>query len=181
MINFYTTDDFAPSDFIVFETNSPEEFIDEFRELEKISLLNPRSGHLKSMRIIYSMLTRLHKAELAKESRTFHIIRPAVRYLEKHYSDTGLTNKILAEQAMISEVYFRRIFKENFGISPKQYIQELRIHKAKNLLKSNAYSSITAVSEETGFTNIYQFSAAFKKATGFTPTEYISRAENNDM
>lgn len=181
LINFYTTDDFAPKQFSVFEINSPEEFLDEFNELKEISLLNPRSGHLKSMRILYNILTRLHKVELAKESRTFHIIRPAVQYLENHYSDFGLTNSILAKEAMISEVYFRKLFKENFGTSPKQYIHELRILKAKNLLSSNVYSSIASIAEETGFSNIYQFSAAFKKATGYTPTEYMRRAEKSNI
>lgn len=180
LINFQTTEDFAPKDFIVFEINNPEEYMEEFHELERIALLHPRNGHLKAMRILYAILLRLHKVELAKESRTFHIIRPAVQYLENHFSDPGLTNQILAEQAMISEVYFRRIFKENFGVSPKQYIRDLRILKAKNLLKSNGYSSIAHVAEEIGFTNIYQFSAAFKKATGYTPTEYIRHTENYD-
>ena len=175
LIDFCTTDTFAPTDFTVFSIGDPEEYMEDFRELERISLLHPRGGHLKALRILYSILFRLFKTELAKESRTFSVIRPAVRYLEDHYTDSGLTNRILAEQAMISEVYFRRVFKENFGVSPKQYIQELRIVKAKNLLQSNVCSGIAGVAEEVGFTNIYQFSAAFKKATGYTPTEYVKR------
>lgn len=181
LINFQTTEDFAPQDFIVFAIHDPEEYMEEFRELERIALLHPRNGHLKAMRILYAILLRLHKAELAKESRTFPIIRPAVRYLEDHYSDAGLTNQRLAEVAMISEVYFRRVFKENFGVSPKQYIQDLRILKAKHLLKSNVYPSIADVAEEVGFANIYQFSAAFKKATGYTPTRYIKLFGGSDI
>ncbi len=181
LINFQTTEDFSPTEFIIFEIKDPEEYMEEFRELERISLLSPRNGHLKAMHILYAILLRLYKAELAKESRTFHIIRPAVRYLEDHYADAGLTNQILAEQAMISEVYFRRVFKENFGVSPKQYIQDLRIAKAKNLLKSNVYSSIATVAEEVGFSNIYQFSTAFKKATGYTPTRYVKLFGNMEI
>ena len=173
LINFLTTDGFAPSDFTVFEIADPEEYMEEFRELERIALLRPKNGHLKSMRILYSILLRLYKTGLANESRTFHIIRSAVRYLEDHYADGSLTNSALAEKAMISEVYFRRVFKENFGVSPKQYIQDLRIAKAKNLLKSNVHASIAAVAEAVGFSNIYQFSTAFKKATGYTPTHYV--------
>lgn len=180
LINFQTTDDFAPTEFLTFGIDSHEKYMDEFRELERIALLRPANGHLKAMRILYAILVRLRNAELAKESRTFHIIRPAVRYLENHFSDPSITNGILAEQAMISEVYFRRLFKENFGVSPKKYIRDLRILKAKNLLKSNGFSSIARVAEEAGFTNIYQFSTAFKKATGYTPSEYISRAEGVD-
>lgn len=181
LINFQTTADFAPTDFIVFEIKDPEEYMEEFHELERIALLRPKNGHLKAMHILYAILLRLYKTELAKKSRTFHIIRPAVQYLEDHYVDADLTNCVLAEQAMISEVYFRRVFKENFGVSPKQYIQQLRIAKAKNLLKSNVYSSITTVAEEVGFSNIYQFSTAFKKATGYTPTKYIKLFGDNEI
>ena len=156
LIDFCTTDTFAPTDFTVFSIGDPEEYMEDFRELERISLLHPRGGHLKALRILYSILFRLFKTELAKESRTFSVIRPAVRYLEDHYTDSGLTNRILA-------------------VSPKQYIQELRIVKAKNLLQSNVCSGIAGVAEAVGFTNIYQFSAAFKKATGYTPTEYVKR------
>ena len=180
LINFYTTAEFAPSEFMVFEIDSPDDYMEDFRELEKISLLHPKNEHLKSMHILYSILLRLHKGELAKESRTFHIIRPAVQYLENHFSDPQLTNSILAEQAMISEVYFRRIFKENFGVSPKQYIRDLQIAKAKNLLIGHKNLSVAQIAEEIGFSNIYQFSAAFKKATGLTPTAYSKRAQSTD-
>ena len=140
----------------------------------------PPNGHLKAIKIIYEILIRLHKANLSKESKTFSIIRPAVRYLQNHFSDAGLTNKTLAEKAMISEVYFRKLFKENFGVSPKQYIQDLRIIKAKNLLKGNISPSVSAVAEEVGFSNVYQFSAAFKKTVGITPSEYIKQFKTQD-
>ena len=177
LVNFDTDASFAPKDFILFEINNPEEFMADFRELERISLIKPRNGHLKAMRILYSTFGRLHKMELAKETKNFHIIRPAVRYLENNFSDAKLTNKTLASEAMISEVYFRKIFKENYGVSPKQYIQELRIEKAKALLKGNNLTSIARVAEEVGFSNVYQFSAAFKKATGYTPTQFAKTSE----
>ncbi len=178
LINFNTDSSFSPDEFILFEINNPEEFMADFRELERISLIKPRNGHLKAMRILYSLFGRLHKMELAKETKNFHIIRPAVRYLEKNFSSPELTNKVLASEAMISEVYFRKIFKENYGVSPKQYIQELRIEKAKVLLKGNSLTSIASVADEVGFSNVYQFSAAFKKATGYTPTEFAKFSED---
>jgi len=180
LINFHTTDSFSPDEIIVYEIDDITDYIEYFRELEKITLLAPLNGHLKAIKIIYEILIRLHKANLNKDSASFNIIRPAVNYLQNHFSDAGLTNKVLAESAMISEVYFRKLFKENFGVSPKQYIQELRILKAKNLLKGNLCDSISAVADEVGFSNVYQFSSAFKKATGFTPTEFIKRFKSTE-
>ena len=180
MINFHTTESFNPDEIIVYEIVDTTDYINYFRELERISLLAPLNGHLKAIKIIYEILIRLHKVNLSKDSASFNIIRPAVGYLQNHFSDMGLTNKILAEKAMISEVYFRKIFKENFGVSPKQYIQELRILKAKNLLKGNLCASISAVAEKVGFSNVYQFSSAFKKATNLTPTEFIKRFKSTE-
>lgn len=180
LINFHTTESFNPNEIIVYEIDDATDYINYFRELERISLLAPLNAHLKAIKIIYEILIRLHKANLNKESVSFNIIRPAVNYLQNHFSDIGITNKLLAQKAMISEVYFRKLFKENFGVSPKQYIQDLRILKAKNLLKGNLCASISEVAEEVGFSNVYQFSAAFKKATGFTPTEFIKRFKSTE-
>ncbi|MBE6680083.1 MAG: helix-turn-helix transcriptional regulator [Ruminococcaceae bacterium] len=180
LINFYTTDDFSPSEIIVYEIDDITEYINHFRELEKISLLTPLNGHLKAIKIIYEILIRLHKVELNKNSASFDTIRASVNYLQNHFSDAGLTNKVLAEKSMISEIYFRKLFKENFGVSPKQYIQELRILKAKNLLKGNLCATVSEVAEEIGFSNVYQFSAAFKKATGYTPTDFIKSFKSTE-
>ncbi len=180
LINFYTTEDFCPKEIIVYEIDDITDYINYFKELEKISLLTPLNGHLKAIKIIYEILIRLHKVNLRKVSSSFEVIRPAVNYLQNNFSNAGLTNQVLAQKAMISEVYFRKLFKANFGTSPKQYIQDLRILKAKNLLKGNLCSSISLVAEEVGFTNVYQFSTAFKKATGLTPTEYIKRFNSSD-
>ena len=178
LINFYTTDDFAPTDFFTLEVGEHEKYMRDFDKLGQLALLRPVDGRLQAMRILYDILLRLCKAEFATQSRTFRIISPAVRYLETHFFDPEISNRVLAEQAMISEVYFRRLFKENFGVSPKKYIHNLRIEQAKNLLKSNSFLSVAQIAEEVGFTSIYQFSAAFKKATGFSPTEYISYADS---
>lgn len=178
LINFRTTPSFAPSEFITFEINNPDDFMPEFRELEKLTLIRPSDMHLKSMKILYNIFGRLYKMERSKESKSFSIIRPAVHYLEENLASPHLTNKILAEKAMISEVYFRKIFKENYGISPKQYILDLRIAQAKNMLASDRIVSVSTVAEKCGFSNVYQFSTAFKKSTGHTPTEFAKSSSD---
>ncbi len=175
LINFDTAEGTAPSEFMVFEIDNADDYMHFFHELEKIALINPQNGHLKAIKIIYEILLLLHKTELKKESHTFESIRPAVKFLQNNFSTPSLTNKVLAQKAMISEVYFRKLFKENFGVSPKQYIQDLRISKAKSLLQGNVCPTVSAVAEAVGFSNVYQFSAAFKKNTGFTPTEYMKK------
>lgn len=173
LINFYAVPETDLTEIISFEISDTDNYLREFHKLEKIWLLKPPNGHLSALRTIYEILNRLYKNELAAhENKNYDIIRPAVRYLEDHFADPDLNNHLLAEKAAVSEVYFRRVFKNKFGTSPKQYIQSLRIRNAENLLR-NEYLSISSVAELSGFASVYHFSRSFKLATGYTPTEYI--------
>ncbi len=181
LINFQTAGDVGPSEIISFTVSDIDNYLREFHKLEKLWLIKPPNGHLSALRSIYEILNRLYKNELAaKEDKNYDIIRPAVRYLEDHFTDPNLNNHQLAEQAAVSEVYFRRVFKNKFGTSPKQYIQSLRIRNAENLLR-NEYLSISSVAELSGFASVYHFSRSFKLATGYTPTEYMKLYGNTKV
>ncbi|HEX2951574.1 MAG TPA: helix-turn-helix transcriptional regulator [Armatimonadota bacterium] len=72
-------------------------------------------------------------------------------------------------------MYFRKLFREQYGLSPKQYLQQIRMEKAEELLQSNLFS-VTVIAEKTGFSSVYHFCRAFKNYTGFTPLEYQKHA-----
>ena len=59
-------------------------------------------------------------------------------------------------------------------MSPKQFILELRIQRAKQLL-GEVRLKISAIADACGFGDAYHFSQIFKKRTGYTPTEYRER------
>ena len=71
----------------------------------------------------------------------------------------------------ISEEHFCRIFKDYTGFRPFEYINRLKIQKAKELLK-NSELNIKDISFQTGFENHSYFSKLFKRYTGCTPSEY---------
>ena len=123
----------------------------------------------KMMSVFYNILHRL-----STESSVHNAILPGLRYIESSYQNPKLSNAELAEKCNISEVYFRKIFTETYKTTPKQFIVEIRINKAKQLL-SDGFLYIGAVAEECGFSNQYHFSRLFKEKTGLTPTEYIKR------
>lgn len=108
------------------------------------------------------------------------VIYPAIQYLENNYSSPDLTNQTLADQCSISEVYFRKLFTEQYGITPRQYIIDLRISKAKQLL-TDGILKISHISEECGFSNPYHFSRLFKEKTGLTPTEYLQQNKTSKI
>lgn len=175
LINFTADPATYPQEILSMEISDLDGYLREFRKLERTWLLKPQNGHLSSLRTIYEILNRLYKEELAlREAKNYDIIRPAVRYLEDNFASPTLNNRVLAEQAAVSEVYFRRVFKEKYGTSPKQYIQSLRIRHAENLLR-NEYVSVSSIAELCGFSSVFHFSRSFKLATGYTPSEYIKK------
>lgn len=118
------------------------------------------------MSIFYGILNRI-ALENTGQSRLI----PAIRFIENNFHRPSLTNGELARKCNISEIYFRRLFTEIYKTTPKQYLIEIRINKAKQLLTDGALN-VGAVAEQCGFTNQYHFCRIFKEKTGLTPTEF---------
>jgi len=68
----------------------------------------------------------------------------------------------------MSEVNFRRLFKEYTGHSPIDYRNDLRLSHAKNKLQSGEYN-VSEVAEQCGFSNLSFFTRLYKKKYGYTP------------
>ena len=132
-----------------------------------------RHSHAGAMSALYGMLAALSAAE-AEEHKATRLLAPAMEYLEGHYADPDLKNESLAAHAHISEVYFRRLFKEQYHTTPRQYILDLRMRHAKELL-THSPLSVGEVAELCGFSSVYHFCRAFSQATGQTPTAYRRR------
>lgn len=172
LINFDADADETLDTFLEIEVESQADFIALFNKLKDRLFFKSGHSHLSSMSIMYDLLTRLYHASITREEKNnFNIIRPAILYLEEHYNDPTLTNADLAEKAFISDVYFRKIFKQKFGVSPKQFILMQRVEKAKELLRDE-HLSVSAIAEAVGYTSVYHFSRSFKKITGYSPSEY---------
>ena len=88
-----------------------------------------------------------------------------------HENISSITPEKLAEITYMSYSEFRKIFKEYTGFSPSQYIQEVRINMAKEML-TNTSRSIKEIAFELGYENKDYFFTVFRKATGMTPTSY---------
>ena len=98
----------------------------------------------------------------------------AIAYMEEHLADSALGIGRLADYAGVSEVYFRKLFLQYYGIQPVKYLRKRRIELAKALL-STGYYSVLEVAERSGFTGNSYFTAEFKKETGLTPSAYMCK------
>lgn len=142
-------------------------YIKDFEKLKQLSLFDGNKAEMMS--VFYHMLYRL-----SSQSSVCAVIMPAIRHIENNYQNPDLSNTELAEICSISEVYFRRIFAKHYGMTPKQFIIDVRINKAKQLLSEGSLK-INAVAALCGFSNQYHFCRTFKEKTGRTPTEYIAQ------
>lgn len=68
--------------------------------------------------------------------------------------------------------YFRRCFKEDYNMTPHDYLTNMRIDLAKKVMRANLRLSIEEVSFIAGFNDSFYFSKVFKKHTGLTPRDY---------
>lgn len=77
----------------------------------------------------------------------------------------------IADELEVGYSWFRKVFKENTGISPGQYFIQLKIQKAKELL-GNPQLAIKEVAYMLKFDSPFYFSKLFKQKTGFTPLQF---------
>ena len=99
------------------------------------------------------------------------LIAPAVNYISENYTNPEINNKMLSQITGLSEVYFRKLFAELYKCPPMEYVQNLRMKKAAEMLSSD-YDSIESIALSLGYGSVYHFSKMFKKRFGVSPSKY---------
>lgn len=95
----------------------------------------------------------------------------AMDYIEKHYGENELGLNSVCSYLNISTSRFSAIFKSVTGETFMEVLTGIRMQKARELLENTAMKNYE-IAERVGFSDPHYFSAAFKKATGKSPTEY---------
>lgn len=103
-------------------------------------------------------------------SRNKDIVVIAKDYIIEHF-ESPLTLEEVSEVVELSPQYFSKIFKERAGLSFIDYLTELRVEKAKDLMR-NEKKSVKEVCFEVGYKDPNYFSRVFKKYTGVSPSDY---------
>ena len=143
-----------------------------FKEAEKAWRQQMPNRNMITIKCVYELILLLEKEMQRAYVPTSQdlILAPALKLIQNSFCDNSLSVSNLAKECEISEVYLRRLFLNKFGVSPKEYILNMRISYAKQLLRSGQFS-INEVANICGYTENCHFSREFKKRTGLTPSQ----------
>ncbi len=108
--------------------------------------------------------------EVGKQSKATKDISFIKYYLETYYHES-IQLEDLASMTHLSRFYISHSFKKEIGMSPMEYLIDIRIKESKILLRTTNYS-ISQVADIVGFTTPTYFSKQFRKSTGISPTDY---------
>lgn len=90
-------------------------------------------------------------------------------YIDRSYSE-NIHLEDITNEALYSKYHFLRTFKFIYGYTPKQYLQKVRIERAKEFLREGLKNK--EVCEAVGFESVSSFLGLFKKKVGQTPAEF---------
>ncbi len=167
LVNF-TCENFHCDEITVIPLQQPQSCLKSFDALKDLFLRG--AGCLEKNSVFYELLSKVFSEHTEKPKP----LEQATGYIAQNLQDPGLSNSSLADSVGISEVYLRKLFLSHCGVTPRQYILQARIEKAKQLLVDTPFS-VTTIARECGFSSVYYFCRAFKKRTGITPTQYATQ------
>lgn len=109
-----------------------------------------------------------------KNSMQNVFISKIISHIESNYSDTNLNMSKIGDMLRMTPAYLSKLFKNEKGESVSEYINKVRIDKAKELL-SNPNYRIEDISEMVGFGSVRTFNRTFRALTGISPSKYAGR------
>lgn len=167
LVIHFTAKEPLPREFLRFKPKNPRYFIDYFTELQQVWLKKQVGYEHQAKMLFYKILYEMER-EWAEKKPSGGRLTEVFDYIHGHFIDQKLSVERLAARCGMSDTYFRRLFTAEFGITPLKYINALRLHHAKELLRADYYT-VEEIAELCGFNNINYFSFFIKKETGLSP------------
>ena len=145
--------------------------------LEAVQVMADSEDYIRDMRIneyLQKLLTLLmeetYRPVQESSSAKQENIQKVRDYLDAHYEER-ITLEGLAKQFYINKFYLTKLFKQTYGVTVNSYLMQIRITRAKQLLRFTDLS-IELIGEKCGISDPNYFSRAFKKMEGLTPGRY---------
>ncbi|MPQ31430.1 AraC family transcriptional regulator [Clostridium estertheticum] len=146
--------------------------LDLFSRLNRFFLSNKDINRVNERSVFSEILILLLEYKDGNQYNYSNLKRvdKIINYMAENYME-NITLQQLADYSKISPSYLGNIFNKVIGASTIEYLINIRITKAKSLLKDGL--TISETSKLVGFNDIFYFSKAFKKREGISPSQYI--------
>lgn len=107
-----------------------------------------------------------------QESKGDALLQGVCSYLEKHVAD-NVTMEQLCQEFCVSKSTLQKLFQSRVGYGISRYYQELKISRAKILIREKRHN-FTEIAQMLGYSSVHYFSRHFKQMSGMTPSEYVA-------
>ncbi|MBR6676790.1 MAG: AraC family transcriptional regulator [Clostridia bacterium] len=125
--------------------------------------------------LVYLNILNRHSASKAVSSKAAVYAKSAKDFIETNYHRRPTISE-LAKHLNISQSYLYRVFSEEYGVSPKEYLNSFCMDQAKKLLRTGDLN-VSQIAASVGYSDVLAFSAFFSKRKGCSPTAYRERTK----
>ena len=134
------------------------------------------SRHIRNLEDRFYQL--LHGMEQCLESQKGYsrVVSDIRTYCSQHLSDSALGGQMITDHFELSATYLNQLFKQELGMTIKQYISEMRMERAEQLL-AQTYETVDEIAAKCGYSNGNYFAKAFRENRKMSPTDYRKMME----
>ena len=161
----------------IFTPNDPQNIANLFAVVIEISMNKLYSENSpKSVAALLNLFIGLYEDKtsyLSGANKQAVKLQNVMDYIHTNFCDSDLSLQSIAKHTYFNKTYLCRIFKQTYGVSPQQYLINLRMQKAKEMMRHSSFS-IADISLAVGYKSPYYFSKEFKRLFSITPSQYLN-------
>lgn len=166
LLNDLTLESFRLANQLFRTSANPDENI---RNLQQI--IQRISNWESSTQYLCSLLNLLWQWRAESSGKYSDVIDQVKAYVSQHYNNEQVSLKMISAHVRISPSHLSKIFSQETSQTITEYLTQVRIGRAKELLKTTNNKTFE-IAYQVGYNDPHYFSNIFKKTTGFTPKEY---------
>lgn len=161
---------FCVSKFLEKLGGSSQEIVNKFGDVEEIKArVHSSSQMCQYMKELFTEAIKLRDS--LSQDKYSRLLEEAKQYVKQNYANNEISLNMVASHVGISPSYFSTIFRQETGHSFTEYLTEMRMEKARELLRCTNKKT-AEISFDVGYKDSHYFSYIFKKTQGVTPKEY---------
>lgn len=161
---------FCVSKFLEGLDSGAQELMDKFGDVEEIKMrIHSTEQMVQYMKELFTAAMKLRDS--LSQDKYSRLLEEAQKYVKQNYSSNEISLNMVASHVGISPSYFSTIFRQEIGSTFTEYLTEIRMEKARELLRCTSKKT-AEIAYDVGYKDAHYFSYIFKKTQGLTPKDY---------